>query len=95
MLAEMGKSFIDVNGIEAYEKSKEDTQKRIKERHHRHQVKRRRQKGDHPHEEENNCQEQKEGCWRYFLAVSKSSSIIYFNIISIYCSFIVANNSTF
>lgn len=44
MLTDMGKSHIDVSGIDAYEKSKEETQKRIRERHQRHQAKRKRVK---------------------------------------------------
>ncbi|KAL5109542.1 tRNA guanine-N 7 methyltransferase non-catalytic subunit wdr4 [Taenia crassiceps] len=43
MLMEMGKSFVNMSGIDAYEKGKEETHKRIKERHQRHQAKRKRQ----------------------------------------------------
>ncbi|KAL5970882.1 tRNA guanine-N 7 methyltransferase non-catalytic subunit WDR4 [Taenia solium] len=42
MLMEMGKNFVNMGGVEAYEKGKEETHKRIKERHQRHQAKRKR-----------------------------------------------------
>ncbi len=44
MLTDMGKSFIDSSGVSAYEEAKAETHRRIKERHHRHQVKRKRMK---------------------------------------------------
>lgn len=44
MLMEMGKSFVNASGFDAYEKGKEETHKRIKERHQRHQAKRKRQR---------------------------------------------------
>ncbi|VDM20837.1 unnamed protein product [Hydatigera taeniaeformis] len=44
MLMEMGKSFISMSGVDAYERSKEEAHKRIRDRHQRHQAKRKRQK---------------------------------------------------
>ncbi|CDI98205.1 tRNA guanine N7 methyltransferase subunit [Echinococcus multilocularis] len=44
LLMETGKSFVNMSGVNAYEKGKEETHKRIKERHQRHQAKRKRQK---------------------------------------------------
>nr|CDS33475.1 tRNA (guanine N(7)) methyltransferase subunit [Hymenolepis microstoma] len=42
MLLDMGKNALDVNGVDVYEKNKEQNHKRIRERHQRHQVKRKR-----------------------------------------------------
>ncbi|VDO02007.1 unnamed protein product [Rodentolepis nana] len=42
MLLDMGKNALDVNGVDIYEKNKEQNHKRIRERHQRHQVKRKR-----------------------------------------------------
>ncbi|VUZ53627.1 unnamed protein product [Hymenolepis diminuta] len=42
MLLDMGKNAVDFNGVEMYEKNKEENHKRIRERHQRHQAKRKR-----------------------------------------------------
>ncbi|VDL62115.1 unnamed protein product [Hymenolepis diminuta] len=39
---DMGKNAVDFNGVEMYEKNKEENHKRIRERHQRHQAKRKR-----------------------------------------------------
>lgn len=44
ILTDMSKSFIDSSGIDAYEASKAETHRRIKERHQRHQSRRKRAK---------------------------------------------------
>ncbi|KAM7535554.1 hypothetical protein Aperf_G00000092166 [Anoplocephala perfoliata] len=46
MLMDMGKSYVDVSGIDAYEKSKEEIHQRIQKRHRRHQSKRKRRRGE-------------------------------------------------
>lgn len=42
MLLDMGKNAVDFNGVDMYEKNKEENHKRIRERHQRHQAKRKR-----------------------------------------------------
>ncbi|VDD78438.1 unnamed protein product, partial [Mesocestoides corti] len=44
MLTDMSKSFMDADGVTAYERDKAEVHKRIKERHQRHQAKRKRLK---------------------------------------------------
>ncbi|EUB61132.1 tRNA (guanine-N(7)-)-methyltransferase subunit WDR4 [Echinococcus granulosus] len=60
LLMETGKSFVNMSGVAAYEKGKEETHKRIKERHQRHQAKRKRQKAavEEKEEEEERGQEE-------------------------------------